>query len=71
MLNPYGEKPNQSKIFGSGTRNVINLIVAFLGLSIQGLVSHIINIICNYTPGRGKIVPQNVINVININNVNK
>ena len=36
MLNRYG------KIFGSGTQNVSNQIVAILGLSIQGLVGHII-----------------------------
>jgi len=40
MLNQYGEKLNRyAKIFGSGTRNVSNQIVA----SVQDLVSHIIS----------------------------
>ena len=44
MLNRYGETLNRySKIFGSGTRNVSNQIRSILGLSVQGLVSHIIN----------------------------
>ena len=50
MLNRYG------KIFGSGTQKCIQSDHSILGLSVQGLVSHIINEVVRYL----KALPKGV-----------